>query len=402
VLSPGVYTLASSLTIKSHGQVILGIGMASLVAPTDGSPCVAVESGVTGARVAGIMLQASDLQHGVAPSTLLKWGEVGDPGSAEAPGVISDVFARVGGPNEDDVQVDVIVSINSGNVIGDNLWLWRADHSLVRKGEQPSHGLEYHLVTLGEYRCNTGLEVHGDNVTIYGLQVEHTVQDLVKWNGNGGKLYFFQSELPYDVTQESFCDKGYAGYSVDEAVESHEAYGIGVYSYFRDHECLLPSAIKAPEKSGIKFVNTFTKHLNGYGSILSIWNGRGPAVGPGMARWAENTTVNNRMGFCSGNDDGEKVIGGDRDEHGCIRTAGYTWCEATKKCLRTWEEECPASHHIRVPYETSAASVLVGLLMLGACLTGMAWGIRRLSVAPNKEHVQLEEDDFQELTEQSL
>lgn len=36
----------------------------------------------------------------------------------------------------------------------------------------------------------------------------------------------------------------------------------------------------------------------------------------------------------------EKLIGGDKDEHGCLIAAGYTWCEEKEKCLRTWEEEC--------------------------------------------------------------
>ena len=34
------------------------------------------------------------------------------------------------------------------------------------------------------------------------------------------------------------------------------------------------------------------------------------------------------------------LVGGDRDEHGCIGSAGYTWCEAKQNCLRVWEEEC--------------------------------------------------------------
>jgi|GEM_PF-1764311 len=34
------------------------------------------------------------------------------------------------------------------------------------------------------------------------------------------------------------------------------------------------------------------------------------------------------------------VVGGDRDEHGCIGSAGYIWCETKQKCLRTWEEPC--------------------------------------------------------------
>jgi len=35
-----------------------------------------------------------------------------------------------------------------------------------------------------------------------------------------------------------------------------------------------------------------------------------------------------------------ETVGGDKDEHGCIGSAGYTWCEAKQKCLRTWEEDC--------------------------------------------------------------
>ncbi len=36
----------------------------------------------------------------------------------------------------------------------------------------------------------------------------------------------------------------------------------------------------------------------------------------------------------------EILVGGDRDEHGCIGSAGYTWCAEKEKCLRAWEEAC--------------------------------------------------------------
>ena len=36
----------------------------------------------------------------------------------------------------------------------------------------------------------------------------------------------------------------------------------------------------------------------------------------------------------------QKLIGGDKDSHGCLIAAGYTWCEVKNKCLRTWEEKC--------------------------------------------------------------
>jgi hypothetical protein len=30
-------------------------------------------------------------------------------------------------------------------------------------------------------------------------------------------------------------------------------------------------------------------------------------------------------------------VGADRDEHGCIASAGYTWCAREHACVRPWE-----------------------------------------------------------------
>lgn len=30
-------------------------------------------------------------------------------------------------------------------------------------------------------------------------------------------------------------------------------------------------------------------------------------------------------------------VGGDRDAHGCIGSAGYQWCEHSQRCERPWE-----------------------------------------------------------------
>ncbi|MCX6732668.1 MAG: hypothetical protein NTV98_03965 [Candidatus Roizmanbacteria bacterium] len=38
--------------------------------------------------------------------------------------------------------------------------------------------------------------------------------------------------------------------------------------------------------------------------------------------------------------EGKQLVGGDKDTHGCIGSAGYSWCEAKQKCLRVWEEKC--------------------------------------------------------------
>ena len=37
----------------------------------------------------------------------------------------------------------------------------------------------------------------------------------------------------------------------------------------------------------------------------------------------------------------QPLLGGDEDEHGCIGSAGYSWCETLGECIRPWETECP-------------------------------------------------------------
>lgn len=52
-----------------------------------------------------------------------------------------------------------------------------------------------------------------------------------------------------------------------------------------------------------------------------------------------------RVFFDRGED--QEFIGGHRDDHGCLGSAGYTWCEAKEKCLRTWEEACTVEDALR-------------------------------------------------------
>ena len=37
---------------------------------------------------------------------------------------------------------------------------------------------------------------------------------------------------------------------------------------------------------------------------------------------------------------GEQVLGNNRDEHGCLLSAGYFWCESSNECNRPWEVAC--------------------------------------------------------------
>jgi len=261
VLSPGIYSLDSSLQLNHTGQVILGLGLATLIA-AKGQPAIKVGN-VDGARVAGVLLQAGHL----ATDSLLQWGEGSYAGNAEDPGFLHDVFMRVGGPAAaTKTQVKVMLQINSGNVIGDNMWLWRADHveggGLVKNGDNP---------------CDNAVVVNGDDVIMYGLAAEHTLQDITKWNGENGAVYFYQAELPYDVTQE-YGDKNFAGYRVSDDVKSHTAYGVGVYHYFRDFPVTVPSGIVAPRALEDSFHQPLGAYLNGLGTVTHVMNDKGVAT----------------------------------------------------------------------------------------------------------------------------
>lgn len=283
VFAPGIFVLTRTLTVKTPNQVLLGIGMTTIKPPSDGSPAIRVSPGVDGVRVAGITLQASKLDAAkLGGSTLLEWGRWEPPSATDVtnPGVLSDVFARAGGPDavdRDEIGVDVMIRINSKGVIADNLWLWRADHSALAPGELPDPDEAFHLVRAGEFPTHTAIEVFGDDVTIYGLACEHTIHDTTHWFGDNGKVLFYQCELPYDVAQSTFGNPGFAGYVVDERVKTHNAIGLGVYSFFRDHQVMVKSGLKAAAHGGHTFTNVFTRYLNedGHYGINNVVNNLG-------------------------------------------------------------------------------------------------------------------------------
>lgn len=285
VLAAGVFNLSNSLVLSNPSQVLLGIGMATLVAPTDGSPCIKVKA--PNVSVAGIMLAAAHLSESATNSSLLQWGDAQEDASD---GVMNDVFARVGGPELDRrVGVDTIMTVNSQSVIGDNLWLWRADHA---KGPTPWDNQPdpeknpkvylFHLTMLDEYPCKTGLEVYGNDVTMYGLFVEHTTEHLTRWHGGGGRVFFYQSELPYEVNK-SYAENNYSGYMVAPDVQSHQVFGAGVYIFFRDYEVNVQSAIRAPENEAVTFTNVMTRFLNGQGTLQHVINDQGVSVAKGKS-----------------------------------------------------------------------------------------------------------------------
>ena len=318
IFTPGIYQFEHTLHIKHSNTVLLGLGMATLIAPSSAAraPIIKVASNISNVRIAGFILEATTLPSAAEeayPSTLLIWGDhdVHDRGDKFRPGVISDVFCRVGGSTSTydarKANVDVMIQLYSSNIVVDHLWLWRTDHlgaftpdEMKAAVVQINHSKtasavnrDHYMVQNGECSSKTGLQVFGDDITIYGLSAEHFTQDMIDWHGDRGQVIFYQSELPYDVTKDEY-DGNYVSYRVRDTVQSHELYGGGVYSYFRDDNVtstmgfshpITPTSTSTATNNNthqytknITMINVFTRFLNGMGSIKSVVNMNGQPV----------------------------------------------------------------------------------------------------------------------------
>jgi len=262
LFTPGVYQLTESLRITRPNTVVLGLGFATLK-PTNGTAAMTTAD-VDGIIIAGLLFDAAEKQSPV----LL---EVGPEGSkarhVQNPISLHDVFFRVGGAGVGRTEVNL--KINSSDTIIDHTWIWRADHG---------SGVGWLSNT-----SNNGLVVNGDNVTVYGLFVEHHQQFQVLWNGNHGRTYFYQSEIPYDPPdqasyQSTSGTNGWASYKVADGVSSHEAWGLGIYSVFLHPGVVLTRAIEVPKTPDVKFIHMITVALGDLGEISHVINDTGEAT----------------------------------------------------------------------------------------------------------------------------
>lgn len=259
ILTPGIYDLATPIRVTRPRTVVLGLGFATL-RPVKGTAAMTTAD-ADGIEIAGLLFDAGERESPV----LLEVGpEVSRSRHEKDPIVLHDVYFRVGGAAVGRTKVNL--RINSSDTLVDHTWIWRADH-----GE----GVGWDLNTSAN-----GLVVNGNNVTIYGLFVEHHQQFQVLWKGNGGRTYFYQSEIPYDPpNQASYTSapgvNGWASYKVADGVTSHEAWGLGVYSVFIYPDVVLTRAIEVPKKPEIRFHDMITVALGEHGAITHVINDTG-------------------------------------------------------------------------------------------------------------------------------
>ena len=270
ILTPGVYQLDRTIEVTRPDAVVLGLGFPTLV-PEHGIVSMSVES------TKGVMLSGVIFDAGLKNSRMLlqvgsgdERGHNGGRGENEAsdPTTLSDVFFRIGGATPGKATTSLVV--NSNNVILDDIWAWRADHG---------NGVGWKANT-----ADTGVIVNGDNVTAYGLFVEHYQKYEVIWNGNRGTDIFFQNEMPYDPpSQAAWMEArgvdGWAAFKVGNHVSSFSGYGMGSYSFFNQgvnifaaHSFEVPVSLPA---SSLHDLLTIFLSTAGFGGILHVINDTG-------------------------------------------------------------------------------------------------------------------------------
>jgi hypothetical protein len=265
ILTPGIYKLDRPIEVTRPDSVVLGLGFPTLT-PTNGNAAMTVAS-AKGMLISGVLFDAGPINSEV----LLRvgYGHARSDNDTSDPSVLSDVFFRIGGAAAGKATTSLVV--NSSNVILDDIWAWRADHG---------NGVGWTTNT-----ADTGVVVNGDNVTAYGLFVEHFQKYEVIWNGNGGSDVFFQNEMPYDVpSQSAWMEQpgvdGFAAFKVADTVTSFAGYGMGSYSFFNQHVSIfanrafeVPSSL--PAGSLHDLLTIFLDKVNGSGGILHVVNETG-------------------------------------------------------------------------------------------------------------------------------
>ncbi|QBJ89064.1 coagulation factor 5/8 type domain-containing protein [Streptomyces seoulensis] len=271
LVTPGVYHLDQTLNITRPDTVVLGMGLATFV--PDGGITAISTADVDGIQLAGLLIDAGT----TTSRTLVRIGPDGaTTRHAADPVQLSDFFVRIGGATVGKATTSLVV--NSPDTVIDHTWIWRADH-----GNGGTVGWTTNT-------ADTGLVVNGADVTAYGLFVEHFQKTQVLWNGNGGRTYFFQNEMPYDPPNQAAwtngSGKGYPAYKVADSVTAHEAWGLGSYCYFStDPGVVADRAFEVPNTSGVRFHDMVTVSLGGTGTISHVINNTG-----GPSNSANNVT----------------------------------------------------------------------------------------------------------------
>jgi hypothetical protein len=265
LFTPGVYHLDRTIRVTRANTVVLGLGFATLI-PQRGLPAMTVAD-VPGVDISGLIFDAGPVNSPVLLQIGTRQGR--HACGPSNPTALQDVFFRIGGAAAG--KATVSLEVNSDNTILDDVWAWRADHG---------NGVGWTVNT-----ADTGVVVNGDRVTAYGLFVEHYQKNEVIWNGNDGRVVFFQNEMPYDPPDQAAWSRapgvdGWPALKVADNVRRFNGAGMGSYSFFNQGvDIFSANAFEVPTTlpagSMHDLLTIFLDPKNGKGGILNVVNDTG-------------------------------------------------------------------------------------------------------------------------------
>ena len=262
LLTPGVYDVDRSITVRRADTVVIAMGLASLTARGGAVPLVIGD--VPGVVVAGLMVDAGPVN---SPALVrVGTGRAATRSDAGKPTTLLDVFLRVGGPFAG--RATVGLEVNSDHALLDDIWAWRADHG---------QGVGWTVNP-----AENGVVVNGDDVTATGLFSEHFRAYNTVWNGERGRTVFYQNELHYDAPNQAAWQHdgvlGWAGYKVADSVRTHELWGGGSYIFTNvDPTIHATRGFEVPVTPGVRLHSLLTVQL-GAGTLDHVVNDTGAPV----------------------------------------------------------------------------------------------------------------------------
>jgi len=270
IFEPGIYSYNTPVVISHPDSIVLSLGFATFVPSSSNADMIVLPN--NGVKLGGGIIFDAGAQNS---PFLLEAGNQVTPANPADPDLFSDVFFRVGGA-ESPAATNFGFLDEASNSIIDDSWFWRADHG------ETATSTGWTVNTSG-----TGLVVDANNVEALSLAVEHFQQNEVVWDGQGGRVEFFQNELPYDVPNqaawmETPTQEGYPAFLVTPNVTTFQGFGMGSYVVFISTNASIydAEAFEAPQNAGVQFTNLFTDYIssNAPGGLNSIIDGVGGAA----------------------------------------------------------------------------------------------------------------------------
>lgn len=215
--SPHALEINAEVHIRTPNTLILGLGIPELRLH---APFIVEAPGV---ELCGLLFSC----HYADPqASLVQWSVSASVNSAQNVGAMVDCACRVGGPGVLDATAVACLALcevqTNTKLRIENIHLWRADHGVAAYTGSCVGALSYNY-------CKHGLWVHPTaQVEAIGLASEHSLETPCLWEGDLGRVLFYQCELPYEIPEGSQPPVG-----LDVSGSHFYGLGLGVYCFFR-------------------------------------------------------------------------------------------------------------------------------------------------------------------------